>query len=213
MEGTQKPKHFTTPGDHVGLGVLSLQEQRQKEQQVEANVLWGHTRDESSWKEWTGGLARYFLRFRRGDNILVDFNTPPWIWLIMSHSQNQEKWEKTTFQILREDHIPDAQRRPHSRSPEKTTFQILKTMFQIPDPQRRTSSRSSEKTMFQILKTMFQIPDPQRRPYSKSSEKTTFQIFKEDHVPELQRRSRSRYVNSIGFESTFFLNSRTHRPL
>lgn len=152
MEGTQKPKHFTTPGDHVGLGVLSLQEQRQKEQQVEANVLWGHTRDESSWKEWIGGLARYFLRFRRGDNILVDFNTPPCIWLIMSHSQNQEKWEKTTFQILREDHIPDAQRRPHSRSPEKTTFQILKTMFQIPNLQRRPHSRSSMKTMFQIFR-------------------------------------------------------------
>lgn len=157
MEGKQKPKNFTTPRDHTGSGVLFLQEQRQKEQQV-ALLSWGQCplRTHKRWKVlegMNGRLARYFLRFRRGDNILVDFDIPPCIWLIMNHLQNQEKWEKTTFQILGGNHVPDPQRRPPSRFWEKATFQI---------------------------------PDSQRRPHSRSSEKITFQIFREDHVPDVQ---------------------------
>lgn len=48
--------------------------------------------------------------------------------------QDSRSSEKTIFQIFREDHIPDLQRRPFSRSSEKTL------------------SRSSKKTMFQIFR-------------------------------------------------------------
>lgn len=51
-------------------------------------------------KELTGVLVRHFLRLKRGDNILVEFDTLPCIWLAMCHAHSY-------LAEIREGHVID----------------------------------------------------------------------------------------------------------